>query len=159
VIHFSTTAIEDQYLSVIFTLLAAYLGKERGESIVIVHRPSVEGMIVALGALGANPHENLSHILGHLQPVLLDLIKVRRWILERPTGGREQLSDDLIQWGIRSDLIDKPVVVEISSLVTDLIVALDHQKVGPLHRPDFAELLATQKGLDQRSPLVRIGIG
>ena len=158
-VHFTTAAIEDQYLSVILTLLAAYLGKERGESIVIVHRPSVEGMIVALGALGAYPHENLSHILGHLQAVLLDLIKVRRWILECSTGGCEQLSDDLIQRRIRSDLIDKPVVIEVSSLVTDLIVALDHQEVGPLHRPDLAELLATQKRLDQRSSLVRIGIG
>ena len=49
--------------------LAADLGEERGEAVIIVHRPAVERMVVALGALNAHAHEHLGDVLGDFQRV------------------------------------------------------------------------------------------
>ncbi len=39
------------------------------------------------------------------------------------------------------------------------MVDLDHQQLGPLHGPDFGELLALQQAIDQLGPLVADRIG
>jgi hypothetical protein len=46
---FAATAVEDDRFSIILALLAADLREERGEAVVIVHRPAIERMVVALG--------------------------------------------------------------------------------------------------------------
>ena len=84
-------------------------------------------MVMALGTLCSNPHEDLSDVLRHLQSILLDLIEVCRRVLECPSGGCEQLSNNLIERSVRCDLIDQSVVVQVRCLVGNLVVALDHQ--------------------------------
>ena len=79
-------------LAIVLALLAADLGEERGEAVVVVHRPAVERMVVALGALRADAEEDLGDVLGRLQRVALDLKIVRGRILERAAGGRKQLA-------------------------------------------------------------------
>ena len=67
--HLAAAAVEDDRLAVVFALLAADLREEGGEAVVVVHRPAVERMVVALGALDAHAHEDLGDVLGRLQRV------------------------------------------------------------------------------------------
>ena len=59
----TTTAVVDDGLTIIFTGFPAYLGEQRGEAVIIIHCPTIERVIVALGALDAHAHENLSGVL------------------------------------------------------------------------------------------------
>ncbi len=49
--------------------LAGDLAEEGGESVVVVHRPAVEWVVVTLRALDARAHEDLGDILGDLLEV------------------------------------------------------------------------------------------
>jgi hypothetical protein len=60
-------AIENDVIAGILALFAAELGEERGETVVIIHRPAIERMIVALGALDAHAEKGLGGVLGDLQ--------------------------------------------------------------------------------------------
>ena len=151
--HLAAAGVEDDRLAIVLALLAADLGEERREAVVVVHRPAVERMVVALGALRANAHEHLGHVLGRLQRVALDLVEVRGRVAERAAGGAEQLPDHLVQRHVRGDLVGQPVGVEKHRLVADLVARLDHQQFGPLHGPDLGELLALQQPVDQLGPL------
>src|SRR6185436_2183819 len=82
--HFAAAAIEHHEFTVVFTLLPTDLSEECGKTVVIVHRPAIERMIVALGTLRADAAEHLSDVLRRLQRVPLDVEISRRWILQRP---------------------------------------------------------------------------
>src|SRR5437762_234975 len=56
-------AVEDHGLARIVAGLAANLREESREAVVVVHRPAVEGMVVALGALNAHAEEDLGGVL------------------------------------------------------------------------------------------------
>ena len=64
VVDLAAARIEDDRLAVVFTLLAADLGEERREAVVVVLGPAVEGVVVALGALDPDSHEDLGDVLG-----------------------------------------------------------------------------------------------
>src|SRR5690348_16355519 len=70
----------------IITLFAAYLREESRETVIVVHGPSVEGMIATLGALNAHTHEDLGSVFGEFQGVGLDLIIIGCWIAEVAFG-------------------------------------------------------------------------
>jgi hypothetical protein len=112
-------------------------------------------MVVALGALRAEAHEDLGHVLGRLQRVPFDLVEVRRRLVEGAARGAQQLADHLIQRHFAGDLVGQPVAVQEHRLVADLVARLDHQQFRPFHRPDLGEFLAFQQPVDQGGPLVR----
>ena len=88
VLNLSTTIV-DNHVGRVFTTLAFHLGEERGEAIVVIHGPAIEGVVVALGALNAGPHENLGDILGELLNVLFGFKEVGRRAFVGTTGCRE----------------------------------------------------------------------
>src|SRR5687767_12665112 len=53
-LRFAFAAVEDDPFARIFAVLSSDLREERDESAVILHRPLIEGMIVALRALDAD---------------------------------------------------------------------------------------------------------
>ena len=65
--HLAAARVEDDRLAVVLALLAADLGEERGEAVVVVLGPAVERVVVALGALDAHAHEDLGDVLGQRQ--------------------------------------------------------------------------------------------
>ena len=77
VFHIAAAPIEHDHFPRIFRVFAADLREEGRERVVVIHRPSVERMVVALGTLNAHPHEHLRDILGDLQCVALDLVEIR----------------------------------------------------------------------------------
>ena len=111
-VHLAAAAIEDDRLAIVFALLAADLAEEGGEAVVVVHRPAVEGMVVALGALHPHAHEDLGHVLGRLQRVGLDLVEIRRRRGERAAAGGQQLPHDLVQRHVAGDLLGQPGGIE-----------------------------------------------
>ena len=155
-IHFAAAAIENDRLAIVFAFLAADLAEESGKAVVVVHRPAVEGMVVALGALHAHAHENLGHVLGRLERVALDLVEVGRRRGEGAAAGGEQLPHDLVQRHVAGDLLGKPVGIEIDRLVADIrrSAGADHEQFGPFHGPDFGKRLPLQKTIDKLRPLV-----
>ena len=88
VCHLAAAAVEDDHLARIVGPLAADLREEGGEAVVVVHRPAVERMVVALGALDAHAHEHLGDVLRDLQRVGLVLVVVGGRILEGAALGR-----------------------------------------------------------------------
>ncbi len=120
-LHFAAAAVEDDRLAIVFALLAADLREEGGEAVVVVHRPAVERMVVALGALRADAHEDLGHVLGRLQRVALDLIVVRGRVLERAAAGREQSCTIWSSGTLLGDLLGQPVGIQEHRLVADLV--------------------------------------
>ncbi len=67
--HLAAAAVEDDPFARVFGLLSADLGEEGGEAVVIVHRPAIERMIMALRALNAHAHEDLGGVFRQLQSV------------------------------------------------------------------------------------------
>ena len=123
-LHFAAAGVEDDRLAIIFARLAADLREERGEAVVVVHRPAVERMVVALGALRAHAHEDLGHVLGGLQRVAFDLVEVGRRVLERAAVGAEQLLHHLVERHVVRDLLGQPVGVQEHRLVADVVGAI-----------------------------------
>src|SRR5258707_903822 len=62
-LHFAVGAIENHGFSRVISRFPPDLGKERGKAIIVIHGPSIERMVMALGALDAHAHENLRGIL------------------------------------------------------------------------------------------------
>ena len=62
--HAAATAVVNNGFPIILTRLATDLRKQRSKAVIIIHRPAVKRMVVALGALDAHAHENLSGVLG-----------------------------------------------------------------------------------------------
>ena len=73
-----TASVENDLFGGILSLLSPHLGEERGETIVVIHGPAIKGMVVALGALDAGAHEDLSNVFGELLDVGFLLEEVGR---------------------------------------------------------------------------------
>ena len=156
-LHIPSAGIEDDRLTGILAGLAPDLGEEVGEAVVIIHRPTVERMIVALGALDPHPHENLGDVFGDFQRIRFVLVVVRRGARERPSLGREEIPHQLVDGDVPLDLLLEPVVVEEHRLVADLLRGADHEQLRPLHHPHLDELLPLEERVDEVLALGRIG--
>ena len=112
VLRFAALAVvHDDFLRIVGGL-AADLGEEGVETVVIVHRPAVKRMIMALGALDTHAHEDLGDVLGQLEAVELALVVVHRRDGDCTAISRKQFDDDLIDRAVLANLIGHPVVVE-----------------------------------------------
>ena len=87
VFNLATVAIKDNRFSRIFTAFAANLREERAETVVVIHGPAVEGMVMTLGTLNSHPHENLGNVFGDFQCISFVLIIVSGSIGKGTTVG------------------------------------------------------------------------
>src|SRR6185437_8934533 len=85
--NLTATAVEHDRLARIVGALAANLREKGGETVVIIHLPAIERMIMALRTLDAHAHEHLRDVLRYLENVRLVLIVVRRGVLEGAAAG------------------------------------------------------------------------
>ena len=120
-VHLTATGIEDNRFPIVFTLLPSNLLKEGGERVIIVHRPSVKRMIVALSTLNSHPHEDLGHVFADLQDVRLNLIEIGRRIFECPAAGTKNAAYHFVERHIFRDLLAQPRIIQCDRLRTCLI--------------------------------------
>ena len=78
---------------------------------------------MALSALDAHAHENLSNIFSHFENVGFILIVVGNRVVKGTTVGTKQLLNPLIKGHIACDTILKPVVIKQGRFVTNLVGA------------------------------------
>ena len=156
------TAVEDDTLTGVFGRLAFHLSKEGGELIVIVHRPAVEGMVVALGTLDARTHEDLGDVLGELEDVFFHLEKVGGGIVEGSAFCAKKFDDEFIERHVAGDALAEPFVVVERGFIGDAVAALidsaDLHELGPFHNPHFGEFFAGEQVVDEVIALVGAGV-
>ena len=157
VLHVAAPGIEDDRLPRVLSRLAADVGEEGGEAVVVVHRPAVEGMVVALGALDPHSHEDLRDVLRRLERVALVLEVVCLRLGEGAPLGREQFAHQRVDGCVGLDPLLQPVGVQEHRLVTDRVGdGADHHQLRPLHHPQIDELLPGQELVDEVGPLLRV---
>jgi hypothetical protein len=152
-------AVEHRQLAGVLGVLVPDLAEERGEPVVVVHRPAVERVVVALGALDAGAEEHLGDVLREELRGRLGLEVVDGRVLERAARRREQFADDLVERRAGPDPVAEPLVVELEPLRADAVDGADLEQLGPLHDPDVAELLAREQRIDQLLALLRVRVG
>ena len=149
-LHLAVVAVEDDGLARVVARLAANLCEERREAVVVVERPAVERVIVALRALDAHAHEDLRRILGELQRVRLDLVIGRGRVVESAARSRQQALHDVVQRRVGQHLVPQPLEVEQRALRIDHVVArADFEQLGPFHHPQVGEFLAAEQPVHQ----------
>ena len=148
-----SAAIINNLLVGVFSRFLTDLSKERGKAIVIVHGPAVKGVIMALRALNAGAHKNLSDILSALHDIVFQLEVVRGRIFESAAPGCQQVEYDLIKWLITGNLVSEPFIPEKGGFVADLIRIIpggaNLQEFGPLHAPHLCKFLPFQETINQ----------
>ena len=77
----------------------------RGHAVVVVLRPALERVVVALRALHADAEEELRRRLGEALRVLRDAVVVRRRVGERAAAGGDQLAHDLVERRVLLDVV------------------------------------------------------
>src|SRR5262245_40300521 len=117
--------IEDSYLPRVGCLLIAHLAEERGEAVVVVHRPAVEGMIVTLRALDARAEKRLSDVLCQKLRRGFGLVIARRGIVERPTAGWNEFRHNLVNGSAGANPLAQPLIIESQTLRAHAIIGAD----------------------------------
>jgi hypothetical protein len=97
-------------------------GEEADKSVVVVHCPAIERVIVAFGALHANAEEQLREVGGQhfgIEPIVFDEHGVQAGLTVSvcaADSGRH-LGDHFIEGAVGSDLVAKPRVKRVGGLV------------------------------------------
>ena len=105
-----------------------------GGLVVLILRPALEGVVVALVAVETCREEEVGRVFDDLGGLAEDLVITRGGILLVRAAGGEDLVGELIVGRVRLDLLADPVAVEASAFVSEeLGVHLEH--VAPLVRP------------------------
>src|SRR5947209_6606921 len=104
-------------------VLLFHAGEKGGQTVVIVLRPALERMVVALGALHANAEEELGGRFRQILRIARDAVKISRWVGKGASPGNQQIADDVIERGISFDLLAQPVLVDVCPLLLDRLAA------------------------------------
>ncbi len=124
-----------------------HLGKEGAEVIVLVLRPTLEGVIVALVAVEARGEEKVRGVLHRLGGFAQDLpIAGGRVVLGR-AGRGDDLPDELVVWSIGRDFLADPIAEQLHAFAAEeLRIHLQH--VGPFVRPVVHEFRRADQLVD-----------
>ena len=130
-------------------LLDLDAGEEGGESVEIILGPFLPGMIVALGALDASAEEDLADVGGVVGGVRIEShVPEAAGAIEMRSLAEEQLGDHL---AVGLVLEERPLHVfvdEARGFGTGL-AGSGAKELGEFERPDFGELRALEKMVDQ----------
>ena len=116
--------------------------------VVIVLRPLVERMIVALGAAQLGSEENLRHGLGAGDGLANRAIKIRRRIEIAAAARGDQFARELVERLVLGDALANPAVERLDAFTVEQAF-LGAQQIGPFERPEIGELRAFEQPVDQ----------
>ena len=128
-------------------------GKERRGAVVVVLRPALEGVVVALGALHADAEEQLRRRLRQVRWVRGDAVVIRRRVREPTADGGQQLPDHHIDAGVLVDMIVQPFLEDKGAFDLNRL-AIAAQDIGPFQRPQVSILGPVQQRVDELGPFV-----
>ena len=133
--------------------------EEGGEAVIIVLRPALERMVVALGALDADAQEELGGGLDRVLGVAADPVVVRGRIRKVEPSA---VSSSRTNWSIgvfRSRLALDPAVEDVRPLGLDQ-PAVGAEDVGELEGPEVVELGPVEQPIDDLvAAVASAGIG
>src|SRR5690606_38241390 len=110
-------AVVNDLLTLIDAFLSSHLSKKGSPTVIIVHRPTVERVVVALSTLESHPHENLGHVLRKLQGITLHLIEIRCGAGKTSPFRGNHINDDFIQRAVCRDLVSQPSIIKKGGFV------------------------------------------
>lgn len=100
----------------------------------------------------------MGHVLGDFLDVGFELVVVGLRLGKGATGSGELLAHDLVEGSAGGDFFAEPFIPEGGGLVGDLIGVVaggaNLEEFGPLHDPDFGELLAFDELVDELGTFV-----
>ena len=128
-------------------LLAADLREEGGEAVIVVLRPALERVVVALGALNAHAQEELRRGLDGRFGIAADPVIVGGRVLERRAVGRQQLADQLVHRQVALQALANPAMEDVGPLGLDQS-AVRAEDVGELQGPEVVKLGTDEEPVD-----------
>ena len=123
-------------------------GEIRGRLVVLVLRPALERMIVALVAVEPHAQEQVRGVLHRVVRLAQDLVIRRGRILAIRAAGREDLAGELVVGRVGGQFAADPLA-ESGGPFRAEVLAIDLQQVGPLVRPVLEEIVAADQPVDQ----------
>ena len=158
VAHLAVAAIPHDVLVGIEPALLADLAEERGDAVVVVHRPPLERVVVALRALQSHAQEHLRGLLRDEMRLARDELEVGRRVRERRPRRSEQLAHRLVERALLLELRAQPTSEHRGALLLHR-QRVDLQHVGPHRRLQCRERRPFEQFVDEPRALVRPRIG
>ncbi len=132
---------------------AADAGEGRRDAVVVVLRPALERMVVALRALDADAQEELGRRLGGVLRVAAGPPVVGGRVLENAAAGGQQLAGELVERLVGQNALVDPAM-ELAHAGRLELLAVGAEDVAPLERPELGRVGAVDQFVDQPGPLV-----
>ncbi len=121
--------------------------------VVILLRPAVERVVVALRAPKPHSQKHASRRLGPHVRVAMRPIEVGRWHVVRASPRRQQFAYHLVQRASLGKVLPQPAVKHLDAALVEHLF-LVAQQVGPQQCPAIGELRPRQQLVDQPGSLV-----
>src|SRR5262249_44284770 len=135
--------------------LAADADKRRPDAVVIVLRPALEGMVVALGALNADPEEELGRRFGGVLRIAAGAPVIGGRIVIGATAGGEQLPGELIEGLVIADALVQPEPELLHAGWIELL-RVGAQNVAGHQRPERRVVVGIDERVNQLIALVGV---
>src|SRR5262249_24728742 len=132
-------------------------GEEGGEAVVVVLSPTVERMVVALGALHPDAEKNLGDRLGPAVRVAQGTVEVGGRVGVAAAAAGEQFPRELVERLALGDALANPVMEHLDAFAIQQLLLVAEQ-VGPPERPEVGELWPLQESIYQTGSFVLPGI-
>ena len=121
----TVSGVVDRQFAWILGILVANLAEERGKTVVVVQRPAVERVVMALGTLNPRSQEHLRDAFTDQVGRGFRLEEVDCGIVEGSAHCREQFLHHLIDGRTAANLVPQPLVVELQSFRSDTVHGAD----------------------------------
>src|SRR5438876_12408337 len=115
--------VEDDFLAYFISRANADSGEECGHLIVLILRPSLEGMIVTLRADHADAQENLGGLFHRRLGLARNAEEIRRGIVVGAAARGEQLAHNLVVWFVGRDGVADPLPEFVRALYAKILAA------------------------------------
>ena len=132
-------------------------GEDGSQAVIVVLRPAVEGMVVAVGALEPHAQEDPGGVFGLGAGIARDPGEVRRAVAMRVAGRQEERAGHRVERHPPADLIAEPVVEGMRPLGVSPAPADPQERLEP-EGPVLVEVRRPEQSIDQASPSLGVRV-
>ena len=134
--------------------LVLHAREERGQLMVIVLRPAIERMVVALGTLHADAEKNLGGRLGPAVGVAQGPIVIGGRLVVGAAAAGDQFAGEFIERLVAGDGVADPFIKDLHAAPVELLFLIAEQ-IGPFESPELGKLGTFQQGSPSAGPVCR----